>query len=120
MMAWTDHHFRQLVRLIERQWRVDYVNGRGNDRGVSVDEHVACVSCHGQCGVLLVTEMLEADRVRSFSIDRPDGVQRLMAFHAAQMPIAAQIGGSDPEVLADAAKRCASAGYAEVRTFRWF
>ena len=111
MMAWTDHHFRQLVRLIERQWTID------NPCLDDCSDH--CHQKHGKnslrnCGVLLVTEMLESDRMKSMAAHQPKKLDSWISFHADQQPIAAQIGGGDPDVLAEAARRCADAGYAEV------
>ena len=57
---------------------------------------------------LLYTEMLTADAV----IYGPR--QRLLGFDAAEHPVALQLGGSDPEKLAEAAKIGADFGYDEI------
>ena len=57
---------------------------------------------------LLYTEMLT-----SAALVRGDA-QRLLAFDAAEHPVAAQLGGSDPAELARAARLAADAGYDEV------
>ena len=40
--------------------------------------------------------------------------QRLLRFHPAEHPVALQLGGSDPEMMADAAMHGVSAGYDEI------
>jgi len=101
MMAWTDHHYRQLVRLIERQSWLDH-------------SEVPCAEQQAKAGVLLVTEMLEAERIHELQQDDPEGLRRMISFRSEQQPIAAQIGGSSAAKLANAARCCAEAGYREV------
>ena len=57
---------------------------------------------------LLYTEMVTTGAV----IHGPRA--RLLAFDASEHPVAVQLGGSDPEALAQAAKICAEFGYDEV------
>jgi tRNA-dihydrouridine synthase A len=57
---------------------------------------------------LLYTEMITADAV--LRGDR----SRLLAFHPAEHPVALQVGGSDPEALAEAARIGAEFGYDEI------
>jgi tRNA-dihydrouridine synthase A len=57
---------------------------------------------------LLYTEMLSTGAV--LFGDR----ERLLGFDPAEHPVAVQLGGSDPEALAEAAKICADLGYDEV------
>ena len=57
---------------------------------------------------LLYTEMVTADAV--LRGDR----KRLLAFHPAEHPVALQIGGSDPQGLAEAARIGAESGYDEI------
>jgi tRNA-dihydrouridine synthase A len=57
---------------------------------------------------LLYTEMVTADAV--LRGDR----KRLLAFHPAEHPVALQIGGSDPQGLAEAARLGAESGYDEI------
>ena len=57
---------------------------------------------------LLYTEMVTAAAIRHG--DR----QRLLGFSPSEQPVALQIGGSDPRLLADAAKRGEDFGYCEI------
>jgi len=57
---------------------------------------------------LLYTEMVTAQAIRHG--DR----QRLLGFSPAEHPVALQIGGSDPKLLAEAAKRGEDYGYREI------
>ena len=57
---------------------------------------------------LLYTEMVTAAAIRHG--DR----QRLLGFDARESPVALQIGGSDPKLCAEAAKRGEDFGYAEI------
>src|SRR6188472_2633367 len=57
---------------------------------------------------LLYTEMLTAGAV--IHGDR----ERLLGFDAAEHPVAVQLGGSDPQSLAEAARICAALGYDEI------
>jgi tRNA-dihydrouridine synthase A len=57
---------------------------------------------------LLYTEMLTAGAV--IHGDR----ERLLGFDPAEHPVAVQLGGSDPQMLAEAARICAGLGYDEV------
>ena len=56
----------------------------------------------------LYTEMMTAAAV--VHGDR----ERLLAFDASEHPVAVQLGGSDPELMAQAARHCAAAGYDEI------
>jgi hypothetical protein len=150
MMAWTDHHFRQLVRLIERQWRLDNedkccissgttvtnttdstiatgaADATTTTTSASTSSHPTSPSnrngtssatphgCSNIGGVLLVTEMLEAERMARMAVDDPPSLCAMVRFSPAQQPIAAQIGGCDADSLAAAARTCAAAGYSEV------
>lgn len=58
--------------------------------------------------VLLYTEMITADAV--LHGDRA----RLLGYHPAEHPVAAQLGGSDPARLAEAARIAADFGYDEI------
>src|SRR3990167_9291266 len=77
MMAWTDRHFRWLLRQITRQAR-------------------------------LYTEMVTA-----MAIAHGDP-ERLLAFSPCEHPIALQLGGSDPDLLAFAAKMGENYHYDEI------
>ena len=72
------------------------------------DRH--CRYFHRQftCHALLYTEMIVADAI----IHGPR--ERLLAFDAAEHPVALQLGGSDPVKLAEAARIGASFGYDEI------
>ncbi len=72
------------------------------------DRH--CRFFHRLCapGALLYTEMLTAPALVH------GDYRRLLAFDAAEHPVALQIGGSDPHLLAQAARRGEQAGYAEI------
>ena len=59
-------------------------------------------------GALLYTEMIVADALLHGDADR------LLRFDASEHPVACQLGGSEPEKLADAARRVQAAGYDEV------
>src|ERR1044072_3094300 len=56
----------------------------------------------------LYTEMITAAAVRR------GGRARLVGFEPAEQPVAVQLGGSDPQALAEAARICADFGYAEI------
>ncbi|MDP1574296.1 MAG: tRNA dihydrouridine(20/20a) synthase DusA [Coxiellaceae bacterium] len=77
MMAYTDRHFRYLLRLISPQ-------------------------------VFLYTEMVNAHAVIKGDRDY------LLGFHETEHPIAVQLGGSDPRLLAEASKVCESYHYDEI------
>lgn len=57
---------------------------------------------------LLYTEMVHANAVLQGDTDR------LLAFDPAEQPLAVQLGGSDPELLGQAARLCAERGFVEV------
>lgn len=57
---------------------------------------------------LLYTEMLTAQAVLH------DNADHLLQFHSCEHPVALQLGGSDPEQMAQAARAGADAGYDEV------
>src|SRR5262249_21502338 len=59
-------------------------------------------------GALIYTEMITTGAV--LHGDRA----RLLAFDAAEHPVAVQLGGSDPAALAQSARICADLGYDEV------
>lgn len=59
-------------------------------------------------GALLYTEMIHANAVVKGDRDY------LLGFDPAEHPIAVQLGGNDPEVLAEAARVCEDFGYDEV------
>ena len=40
--------------------------------------------------------------------------ERLLAFDASERPVSVQLGGSDPELMAQAARHCATAGFDEI------
>jgi tRNA-dihydrouridine synthase A len=77
MMAYTDRHFRYLLRLISPS-------------------------------ALLYTEMVTAQAVAH------GRSERLLAFDPAEHPVALQLGGSDPRLLASAARAGAELGYDEI------
>ena len=77
MMAYTDRHFRYLLRLISP-------------------------------AALLYTEMVTAQAVAHGDVDR------LLAFDPAEHPVAMQLGGSDPQLLASAARTGSDLGYDEI------
>lgn len=77
MMAYTDRHFRYLLRLIAKN-------------------------------TFLYTEMVTANAILH-------GDQAyLLRFDAKEHPVAVQLGGSEPELLAKAAKICERYGYDEI------
>jgi tRNA-dihydrouridine synthase A len=77
MMAYTDRHFRYLLRLVSRT-------------------------------ALLYTEMITAQAIAH------RGPERLLAYDAAEHPVALQLGGSEPRLLAAAARTGAQLGYDEI------
>jgi len=77
MMAYTDRHFRYLLRLVSPT-------------------------------TLLYTEMITAQAIAH------GGRERLLAYDAAEHPVALQLGGSDARLLADAAAAGAALGYDEI------
>jgi tRNA-dihydrouridine synthase A len=77
MMAYTDRHFRYLLRLLSPS-------------------------------ALLYTEMVTAQAVAH------GRSERLLAFDPAEHPVALQLGGSDPRLLASAARAGAAFGYDEI------
>jgi tRNA-dihydrouridine synthase A len=77
MMAYTDRHFRYLLRLVSPT-------------------------------TLLYTEMITAQAVAH------GGRERLLAYDVAEHPVALQLGGSEPRLLADAAAAGAALGYDEI------
>jgi len=77
MMAYTDRHFRYLLRLISPQ-------------------------------AFLYTEMVNAHAVIKGDRDY------LLGFHETEHPIAVQLGGSSPTLLAEASKICESYHYDEI------
>ena len=77
MMAYTDRHFRYLLRLVSPT-------------------------------TLLYTEMITAQAVAHGSHER------LLGYDAAEHPVALQLGGSDPQLLAAAARAGATLGYDEI------
>ena len=88
MLDCTDRHFRVLMRQI---------------------------TSHS----LLYTEMVVAQALhharRQPGADRPGGrLERLIGFDACERPLALQVGGDDPELLADAARLAADWGYGEI------
>lgn len=88
MLDYTDRHFRLLFRQI---------------------------SCHS----LLYTEMVVAQALhharRQPGASEPGGrLERLIGFDPAERPLALQVGGDDPELLAEAARLAAEWGYDEI------
>ncbi len=77
MMAYTDRHFRYLLRLVSPT-------------------------------TLLYTEMITAQALAHGSRER------LLAYDAAEHPVALQLGGSEPPLLAAAAAAGAALGYDEI------
>lgn len=77
MMAWTDRHYRYLIRLSTRQTR-------------------------------LFTEMITTGAL----LHGPR--QRLLRYHPAEHPLAIQLGGSEPDAMAECARIAEAAGYDEI------
>lgn len=72
------------------------------------DRHCRYLHRQMSARALLYTEMVTAPAlVRG-------GAMHLLRFDAAEHPVAVQLGGSDPDELAQATKMCADAGYDEV------
>ena len=88
MMDYTDRHFRVLMRQITRH-------------------------------SLLYTEMVVAQALhyarQESGAERPGGrLERLIGFDPCEAPLALQVGGDDPELLAEAAQLAADWGYSEI------
>ena len=88
MLDYTDRHFRVLMRQITRH-------------------------------SLLYTEMVVAQALhharREPGADRPGGrLERLIGFDPCERPLALQVGGDDPDLLADATRLAADWGYDEI------
>lgn len=88
MLDYTDRHFRVLMRQISRH-------------------------------SLLYTEMVVAQALhharREPGAERPGGrLERLIGFDPCERPLALQVGGDDPALLADAARLAADWGYDEI------
>ncbi|MFN4864757.1 MAG: tRNA dihydrouridine(20/20a) synthase DusA [Cyanobium sp.] len=88
MLDYTDRHFRVLMRQI---------------------------TTHS----LLYTEMVVAQALhharREPGAERPGGrLERLIGFDPCERPLALQVGGDDPDLLADAARLAADWGYDEI------
>ncbi len=65
----------------------------------------------GGCG-LLMTEFTSSHGIRaSLGARKPSRTMRYLAFETEEHPISAQLFGSDPEVLADAARVCQHQGF---------
>lgn len=90
-------------------------NGEFPDRRICVapmmdytDRHCRYLHRLVSPAVLLYTEMVTAQAVRH------GHVERLLGFDPAESPVALQVGGSDPNLLAHAAKLGEQRGYAEI------
>ncbi|MFM2081059.1 MAG: tRNA dihydrouridine(20/20a) synthase DusA [Cyanobacteriota bacterium] len=90
MMDYTDRHFRVLMRQISRR-------------------------------CLLYTEMVVAQAVHHCQQEASRGdprsrqrLERLLGFDGSEHPLALQLGGDDPELLAEATRIAADRGYDEV------
>ena len=88
MMDYTDRHFRVLMRQISRR-------------------------------SLLYTEMVVARALHHARLEpgssQPDGrLERLLGFDPVEKPLALQVGGDDPALLAEAAQLAADWGYDEI------
>jgi tRNA-dihydrouridine synthase A len=88
MLDYTDRHFRVLMRQITRH-------------------------------SLLYTEMVVAQALhharREPGAERPGGrLERLIGFDPCERPLALQVGGDQPDLLADAARLAADWGYDEI------
>ena len=112
MMAWTDHHFRQLLRLLTRRtllytemYPVDVVlEAAGSPRDGPM-RHETAAPRGKATGEWKPTSL--ADRTHT-------ALRQLLAFDPVQHPIAVQLGGRHPERMGEAARLCASFGFDEV------
>jgi tRNA-dihydrouridine synthase A len=85
------------------------------DRRLSVAPMMDCTDRHCRYflrlisrDVLLYTEMITAHAIKHGE------TERLLGFHESEHPVALQIGGSDPDLLAKAARAGESFGYDEI------
>ena len=72
------------------------------------DRHCRVFHRHLTRHALLYTEMVTAEAIRHGDRDR------LLSYSAGEHPLALQVGGSDPEVMAEAARVAEDWGYAEI------
>ena len=69
------------------------------------------IRSHGGCG-LMMTEFTSSHGIVGSSKGRKMGpTLRYLAFEESERPISAQLFGSDPEVMADAARICQDMGF---------
>ncbi len=73
------------------------------------DRHCRVFHRHLTRHALLYTEMVTAEAIRHGDRDR------LLSYSAGEHPLALQVGGSDPEVMAEAARVAEDWGYAEIK-----
>ena len=112
MMAWTDHHFRQLLRLLTRRtllytemYPVDVVLEAAAAPRDGPMRHETAAPRGKATGEWKPTSL--ADRTHT-------ALRQLLAFDPVQHPIAVQLGGRHPERMGEAARLCASFGFDQV------
>ena len=112
MMAWTDHHFRQLLRLLTRRtllytemYPVDVVLEAAAAPRDGPMRHETAAPRGKATGEWKPTSL--ADRTHT-------ALRQLLAFDPVQHPIAVQLGGRHPERMGEAARLCADFGFDEV------
>ena len=111
MMAWTDHHFRFLLRLMTRRTLI-YTEMYP----VDVVLEAAAAPRDGPMRHETAAPRAKATEWKPTTLaDRTHtALRQLLAFDPIQHPIAVQLGGRDPERMGEAARLCASFGYDEV------
>ena len=84
-------------------------------RKVSVAPMMDCTDCHDRYFLRLISKnvMLYTDMIVSEAIKRGDK-KKLLSFNHKEKPLALQIGGSSPKILAEAAKIGEDFGYDEI------
>src|SRR2546429_536669 len=82
----------------------------------SVAPMMDCTDRHCRFALRLISRrtLLYTEMVTAAAIVRGRDARRLLAFDAAEHPVAVQLGGSDPKELAAAARIAADLGYDEV------
>jgi len=85
------------------------------NRKVSVAPMMDCTDRHERYFLRLISKnvLLYTEMVVSEAIDRGD-VKKLLSFNINEKPIALQVGGSSPKLLANAARRGEEFGYDEI------
>src|ERR1700737_1515157 len=69
------------------------------------------IRSQGGCGLIMTEFTSSHGVVKSLKVQKPTRTFRYLFFEAEEHPISAQLFGSDPQVMADAAKACEDFGF---------